>query len=105
MIEYMIVSSIFLIGLSYYSFYKLTIKKKDITILKKYNLKYDDTHYMIIDNNENIYKISSCFWKLKDNQMDLWNKIEENKKYRITYYGFDITTLNMHHEIIDIERL
>ena len=105
MTGYIIIGSILLIGLVYYSFYRLTLKQKDIKIIKKYINKQDGIEYMIIDEKGKTFKISKCFWKLKNNPSELWDIAKEGKMCRIEYYGLDVSTLNLYYEIVDITNI
>lgn len=92
--------SIYLTGLFYYL---LTVKEKYVRIIKKYTRKINDNKtYLILDNSGNRYRIGPCIWILHFYYDDIYDKIEENKQYKIKYYGLDINQLNWIPNIIFI---
>ena len=98
MIRYIIFISILMIILSFFIFIKLTFNEIEINIKKKYIKRQETIEYMIMYENNNIYKMSSCFWRLNHNPIDLWNNVIEGQKYRIEYYGFNQSILNYYYQ-------
>ena len=84
-------------------YYCLTLNEKDIIVKKKYTKTINGkTTYVLIDNQGDIYKIDTCIWIFHFDKKDVWNKIIEGKKCKITIYGLRIKDLNMLPNIINI---
>lgn len=100
------IASLISLLLSYYFYYKKTLCKKDIIVVKKYELFKDGvTSYYIVDENNDKYKLDSCLWELHYSHIDLWNKINEREEYRITCFGTYYPTLNIFPIIVGADKI
>lgn len=60
----------------------------DIIVKDKYIKNNGNSDkYMVVDKNNNTYKIEDLFFKGKFNSTDLYNEIEVGKQYKITTTG------------------
>ena len=79
----------------------------EILVKDKYiknNSKGNDK-YLIVDENNNTYEITDLFFKGKWNSTDLYNQLENNKKYKIKTTGKRIQFLSMYPNINNIEKV
>ena len=104
MVTCIILSFLLTLGTSIGAFYKLTKKTKSIIIKKKYIKKHEIIEYMIIDEDNITYKMSSLPWN-KENASNVWTKMIDNKKYKINYYGINMPKLNYYYLITGVEKL
>lgn len=77
-----------------------------ITVKDKYITNYDNrANLMIVDNENNIFRVSRSLWLLKFDNAETWNKLEKDKSYNITGYGIRIPFLRMYPHIVNTKSI
>ena len=75
---------------------------KIITIKSSNYFKSSNKGYnLILDTNNNSYQIRNSIYYLFFTAAELYQELEINKTYKITYYGYRIPILNTYPIIID----
>ena len=75
---------------------------KTITIKNSNYFKSSNKDYnLILDTNNNLYQIKNSIYYLFFTAAELYQELEINKTYKITYYGYRIPILHMYPIIID----
>lgn len=96
--------SFFSFLLLHYFYFYLTLTNITIFVKKKYISKINGiNYYFICDDNNKLYTIGFCLWKLiifESIYKKNWELVEENKKYTISIYGFNIPFINNYQNII-----
>jgi len=94
-----IILILFIINLIYvYS----TKKNKIITIKNSTYFKQSKYGFNIItDTENNVYQVNNSIYYLFFTSAELYEKLEINKTYKITYYGYRIPFINAFPNIID----
>jgi hypothetical protein len=78
-----------------------TKKNKIITIKNSTYFRQSKYGYNLIsDKDNNIYQVKNSIYYLFFNSAELYQQLEVNKTYNITYYGYRIPFLNMYPNII-----
>ena len=98
-IIFFIILILFIINVIYvYS----TKKNKIITI--KNSTYFGQSKYgfnLIIDKDNNVYQVKNSIYYLFFNYAELYQQLEINKTYNITYYGYRIPFINAYPNIIN----
>lgn len=110
------ISKIGAIGLSSYAIGKIiysygTVKTETFTVDKRFCISDSkkNNKYMVSVMSDNDYKkifvvdISYLHFVFKD--VELWAKLQEEKTYDITYYGFSIPDFGIHPKIIGVKKI
>ena len=101
---YVILIGIFSLILFRILYYVLTLKEKMILVNHKFKINSHNNEILkIIDENKIEYVISEDIMISRRKSKDLWNKLEEGKKYKIKYYGLDIVNLDFNYKIINVD--
>lgn len=101
---YIILVGIFTLILFRILHYVLTLKEKIITVNHKFKVNLNNNEILkIIDENKIEYVISEDIMISRRRSGDLWNKLEEGRKYKIKYYGFNIANLDFNYKIINVD--
>ena len=78
----------------------------DIVVEDKYVKNYNNNStYLVVDENNNTYKVEDMLIKLKFNSTDIYNSLDVGKKYRITTSGFRIPIFSCYQNINKIQLL
>lgn len=100
-------AQIAIIGLSIFGtavFTYSTIFKKDILIKEKYITHSNgSSNYMVVDQNDNLFRVSRCLWLLKFDNAETWNQLKINNSYTVNGYGFRFPFFRIYPNIISIE--
>lgn len=89
----------------YMSYAMTTVQDDAIMVTKKYKItKHGYTHWMIVDDNAQHYKVHNSVWHWKWNSVDDWHQIKENKVLFIRYYGWRIPMIELFPTIIVSEQ-
>ena len=79
---------------------------KTITIQDKESLKNGSYgHNVVSDTEGNIYTIDNTIYYGFFTSTELYTTLDENKKYRITGYGYRVPVLNLFPSILSAQRL
>ena len=97
-IIFIIILILFIINLIYvYS----TKQNKIITIKNSTYFRQSKYGYNLVsDSNNNVYQVKNSIYYLFFNSAELYQELEINKTYNITYYGYRIPFLNLYPNII-----
>lgn len=81
----------------------------EITVKDKYIKRSGDSSsndkYLVVDTENNTYQITDLTFLGKWNSTDLYNKLDVNKKYKITTSGIRNQFLSMYPNINKIENI
>jgi hypothetical protein len=93
-----------ILGLISHGLYTLsTIDKKTIEIKDKYQFTANGfTNFMIVDVNNNHYRVNNSFWYLKYDSIEDWCKMDKSNKIQVKFYGFRIPILGIFPNIIEV---
>lgn len=84
----------------------LNSKTYEIEVKDKFIKTADNEgKYLVVDTNNNTYKIEDLFFIGKFNSTDIYNSIEVGKKYKIKTTGFRIHIFSMYQNINKVELL
>lgn len=101
---YIILVGIFTLILFRILYYVLTLREKIMTVNHKFKVNLHNSGILkIIDENKIEYVISEDIMISRRRSEDLWNKLEEGKKYKIKYYGLNIANLDFNYKIINVD--
>jgi hypothetical protein len=90
-----------LIGRILYFF--LTVQSKNIYIKKKYKVMINnDEKIRFMDFNNIVYLLEEDLLISNKKCRTIWETIEEDKTYKIQYYGLNIPKLDMKYKVIDL---
>ena len=107
-IIFLILIIVFFGGMLFTNIIKYTNEQEiEILVKDKYvknNSKGNDK-YLIVDENNNTYEITDLFFKGKWNSTDLYNQLENNKKYKIKTTGKRIQFFSMYPNINNVEKV
>ena len=87
---------------------------KTITVKDKYiktetsqskNGSFIKDTYMIVDTDNNAYKVTDLFWMFKFNSTDIYNSLDINKTYTIKTTGFRIPFFSAYPNINKVQLL
>lgn len=97
---------IIILPILFFVFQQKTKFKKTIKIKSKYiEPTSKNSSYMILTNNNEIFKIeNSLFWSAFD-RAERWNSIESDHDYEVEGYGIRYPLLNMYPSIIFIDEI
>lgn len=92
---------IYILNLLYYF---VSLKEKDIFILKKIKINKNNYNIFYVFDKDNVkYLIEPNFLNIIcDNREILWNRIDEGKTFKIKYYGYDVGFMDMGYRITSI---
>lgn len=77
----------------------------EITVKDKYIKRYSDNDtYMIVDTNDNAYKITDMLFLGKFDSTDIYNKLEIGGTYKIKTTGYRNNFLSEYPNINEIEK-
>ncbi len=89
-----------------YIFNYSNVKELTIQVKEKYIKKYGESDtYMVIDSNNNSYKISDLIYIWKFNSTDLYTLLEIGEKYKITTSGIRCRIFSNYPNINKIEKI
>lgn len=78
-----------------------TVKNEHVNVIKKYKMVRNGfTEFMIIDDKGRHFNVNNSFWYNKWNSIEDWNKIQENKKMDVKYYGLRIPLLGFFPNVV-----
>jgi hypothetical protein len=84
--------------------FSLTKFEKEITIKKKYiRPRRKSVSYMIIDENDILYKVNNLWFIGDFNRAEDWAKVNVNGKYNVKGYGFRFPFLDIYPIIYNIQ--
>jgi len=76
----------------------VTVSQKNIKIMSKYIDKYNNN--IVIDINNNLYKVNNSFWHQKWNSSKDWNEIQIGTHLSAKMYGINVPYLGVIPNII-----
>lgn len=101
-----IVMIIFVYAIQLYIFSYSNVNELTIEVKEKYIKRYGERDtYMIIDSNNNSYKISDLLYIWKFNSTDLYTSLEIGKKYKITTSGIRLKMFSEYPNINKVENI
>ena len=83
-----------------------TKKEKSFKIKDKFmyvNQYY--TNFMVVDENNNCYKITNTFLGWNFNRFEMYGSLEVGKMYNFKFYGYKNTLFSMYPNIIQVIEL
>ncbi len=81
-----------------------TRKYKCIIVRQKFTItSWGFTKYIIVDSNGDIYEISNNWLFGKQDAINDWVRLKNNKKYKIYCYGITSRNIGTKIQIVDIE--
>lgn len=84
----------------------LNSKTVQITVKDKYVKNYNDTStYIVVDTDNNTYKITDLFFKFKFNSTDIYNNLDVGKKYEVKTTGIRLRLFSTYPNINEIQLL
>jgi len=104
---YKIIFIIIAIIIIFQMIYAYSTKTNKIITIK--NLNYfrssNKGYNLILDTNNNTYQITNSTYYLFFTSAELYQELEINKTYNITYYGFRIPFMSMYPIIISATKI
>ena len=87
-------------------FYNVTHFEKTISIKRTYLRTRGRTGdwYMVVDNEDNIYRVQNIWWKFDFNRAEDYNILEENGSYKVKGYGIRFGASDMYPNIYSVEK-
>ena len=99
--NYLLIGAPIHFGYSYFS-----QQNRNIEISEKYTFDSNGyTNFMIIDTENNHYKVGNNPWFWKWDSIEDWSKIKKGTKIPILYYGYRVPILGFFPNIIDINNI
>ena len=86
-------------------YYNVTYFEKTVFIKKKYlrTRGREGDWYMIVDNENNIYRVQNLWWKFDFNRAEDYNILEEGNSFKVKGYGIRFGALDMYPNIYSVE--
>lgn len=101
-----IVMIIFVYAIQLYIFSYSNVNELTIEVKEKYIKRYGERDtYMVIDSNNNSYKISDLLYIWKFNSTDLYTSLEIGKNYKITTSGIRLKMFSKYPNINKVENI
>ncbi len=87
----------------HFSYSYFSQKNKNIEVSDKYTFDSNGyTNFMIVDTENNHYKVGNNLWFWKWDSIEDWFSIKKGNKIPILYYGFRVPFLGFFPNIVDI---
>lgn len=97
---------VLLIFIIHIIFYNATHFEKTISIKKTYLRTRGESGdwYMVVDNEDNIYRVQNLWWKFDFNRAEDFNILEKNGSYKVKGYGIRFGAFDKYPNIYSVEK-
>lgn len=97
-------NNLFLLGFpAHFSYSYFSQKNKNIEVFDKYTFDSNGyTNFMIVDTENNHYKVGNNLWFWKWDSIEDWFSVKKGTTMPIWYYGYRVPFLGFFPNIIDI---
>jgi hypothetical protein len=75
----------------------VSVEEKTVVIKKLDHKIYNEQDtWLVFTENDGVYENTDCWIRKKYDSSDMQNKLEEGKKFTISYYGWRIPAINLY---------